>query len=263
MQIESYIIPSELSSLVIADSWEKIDAPYSGAATYRLEQATGEGAYLKILPVPHREPLEQYLKKLKWLKGKLNVPEVIYYAKTERFELLLMSEMIGIDGSSALHKENPEQVVRNLAEGLKEVHRIGVQDCPFDCTLAKRLERIKQKVDRGTINKEKLEKEFSDNFDHLYQALMTNTPSCEELVFTHGDYSAPNVMIHQNAVSGFVDLADAGISDKYRDLSAAYYSIIRNYGQPWTNVFFDEYGLSTVDQAKIEYYDLLEAFDYD
>lgn len=59
-------------------------------------------------------------------------------------------------------------------------------------------------------------------------------------------------------ISGFIDLADAGISDKYRDLSAIHRSLIRNFGAEWVNSFYEEYGMIEVDFEKLKFYDLVE-----
>jgi len=259
VNIESFVIPHALSAL-ICEGWEKIHAPYSGASIYRVEQAEGGTGFLKILPVPHREPLEQYSQKLQWLESRLSVPAVLHYSKDERFEYLLMSEVEGIDGSDSVFKEDPAFIIRKLAEALKQVHAVDINDCPFDYTLPKRLIEIKQKTESGEIDKKKLEEELGDRFDNLYQRLMANPFSSEDLVFTHGDYSVPNIIIRGTDISGFIDLADAGVADKYRDLAAMHYSIIRNHGEQWTGLLYEEYGIANVDLEKIRYYELLEAF---
>ncbi|UVI29366.1 APH(3') family aminoglycoside O-phosphotransferase [Paenibacillus spongiae] len=259
MQIESFTLPNELAVL-IREGWEKIHAPYSGASTYRVEQVTGSTGFLEILPIPHREPLAQYSQKLRWLAARLPVPNVIHYSKDERFEYLLMSEIKGIDGSDARFKENPAFIIRKLAQALKQVHAVEINDCPFDCRLHARLNEIVRKVEAGAINKESIEEEFEDRFDHLYQRLISHPYSTEDLVFTHGDYSVPNVIIRGTDISGFIDLADAGVADKYRDLAAIHYSIIRNHGEEWTGLFYEEYGISNVDLEKIRFYDLLDGF---
>jgi aminoglycoside phosphotransferase len=185
---------------------------------------------------------------------------LFYSPKDENLEYLLMSEVVGIDASDSTYKENPEFLIRKLGEALKQVHKIEINDCPFDYTLNKRLKEIIQKTEAGMINRKRLEEEFNDSFENLYQTLITTTFSSEYLVFTHGDYSVPNVVIHNRSISGFIDLADSGVADKYRDLAAMHYSIIRNHGEQWTGLLYEEYGITNVDLEKIKYYDLLEAF---
>jgi aminoglycoside phosphotransferase len=79
------------------------------------------------------------------------------------------------------------------------------------------------------------------------------------LVFTHGDYCLPNIMLKDGAVSGFLDLGRAGIADRYTDLALAARSIRHNMGdERLVNLFFHAYGLGEVDWRKVDYYILLD-----
>jgi aminoglycoside phosphotransferase len=80
------------------------------------------------------------------------------------------------------------------------------------------------------------------------------------LIFTHGDYCLPNIIIHEGKLNGFIDWGRAGIADKYQDIALVVRSIIRNFGKKYTNMFLDEYGLVQFDRARIEYYQLLDEF---
>src|SRR5919202_4271847 len=62
----------------------------------------------------------------------------------------------------------------------------------------------------------------------LFQTLRLTRPHAEDLVFTHGDYCLPNIMIDAGQVAGFLELGSAGIGDRYRDLALAARSITYN-----------------------------------
>ena len=92
-------------------------------------------------------------------------------------------------------------------------------------------------------------------------------------MFTHGDYCFPNVILRESsgeqgfptdgpglALSGFVDCGRAGVADPYQDLALCARSVVRNLGAEWVPVFFAEYGLSVVDQERIDFYTLLDEF---
>jgi len=77
-----------------------------------------------------------------------------------------------------------------------------------------------------------------EKVEDLYLHLVTKRVSLvEELGFTHGDYSLPNVLIHNGKINGFIDVGNSGIADIYQDLAIATKSIIRNYGKEWVSSF--------------------------
>jgi aminoglycoside phosphotransferase len=82
----------------------------------------------------------------------------------------------------------------------------------------------------------------------------------EDLVFTHGDYCLPNIIIDEELceVVGFVDLGHAGIADRYHDVALCLRSIQYNIGEGYSQVLLNTYGLfTTCDANKFVFYDLL------
>ena len=91
--------------------------------------------------------------------------------------------------------------------------------------------------------------------------LEENRPE-EELVFSHGDYCLPNIFIKDGHVSGFIDLGNCGVADKYQDIALCYRSLLHNYGEKEYKDFkpemlFEELGIEP-DWKKIKYYILLD-----
>lgn len=89
---------------------------------------------------------------------------------------------------------------------------------------------------------------------------MRTRPATEDLVFTHGDYCLPNVVINGDAVSGFIDLGLAGVADRYQDLALGARSLTYNFGLEWVPLFFETYGIVQPAQARIDFYKLLDEF---
>lgn len=48
------------------------------------------------------------------------------------------------------------------------------------------------------------------------------------LVFSHGDFCMPNILLDGNKIAGFIDLGDAALSSKWRDLSLIQWSLTKN-----------------------------------
>ena len=96
----------------------------------------------------------------------------------------------------------------------------------------------------------------------LFKHLLANQPQDEELVFTHGDYCLPNIFLDPQLrrVNGFIDWGRAGIADRYQDLALAARSLTYNVGPGWEPLLWQAYGLTTVEEEKIAFYQLLDEF---
>lgn len=92
----------------------------------------------------------------------------------------------------------------------------------------------------------------------MYASLEERRPDEQELVFTHGDYYLPNILLQGKRISGFIDLDRAGIADRYNDLAIASRSIAYNLGADYEQCFFLAYGIENVDEEKIEYYRMMD-----
>lgn len=72
----------------------------------------------------------------------------------------------------------------------------------------------------------------------------------------HGDYCLPNVLIDAGEASGFVDLGELGVADRWWDLAVATWSITWNLGPGHETLFLSEYG-AELDRDRLEFDRLL------
>lgn len=195
-----------------------------------------------------------------WLQGRLPVPEVIAFEQDGERDWLLMS---AIPGRDAAHQSEapPDRLVILLAQGLAHIHSLPPSDCPFDHSLDREIETARHNLINGRVDE--------DDFDEvrqgrsaadLFDELLRLRPAGEEIVFTHGDYCLPNILIDGDAVSGFIDWGRAGRGDLYRDIALALRSIRFNLGAEFERPFLEAYGITRPDTAKIEYFQLLDEF---
>lgn len=100
------------------------------------------------------------------------------------------------------------------------------------------------------------------SLEMLIDKLQKSVPSIEDLVFTHGDYCLPNVIINEGLFSGFADLGRAGVADRHQGLIAlALRSLGRNFDSSYEKLFLKHYGLvDEFNQELIEFYNLLDEF---
>jgi aminoglycoside phosphotransferase len=100
-------------------------------------------------------------------------------------------------------------------QGLKMIHNIDIKNCPFDQRLSIKLKEAGFRAANRLVDE--------DDFDSIHQGkkavdllqeLFVKKPIDEDLVFTHGDYCLPNIMISNGDLSGFIDWDRGGIADR-------------------------------------------------
>jgi aminoglycoside phosphotransferase len=252
-------LPEPLENLIGGYTRRQATIGMSTAATYRLERAGHPALYLKIdRNNPRRElPTEKAV--LSWLAGKLPVPEVLFFGEDDCTDYLLMSAIPGFNAVDIRGAIPDTGLVRLLARGLQIVHSVPVENCPFDCSLDTKIKMAKFNVSHNLVREDLFDEGRRDtSAAEFFKELGLRQRHEEDLVFTHGDYCLPNIVIDGDRVAGFIDLAGAGIADRYQDIALGLRSIRYNLGPGFEQIFLNEYGIARPDQEKIEYYRLLD-----
>ncbi len=84
-------------------------------------------------------------------------------------------------------------------------------------------------------------------------------PASEDLVVCHGDYCFPNVLLDDaGAITGYLDLGELGIADRWWDVAIGAWSTTWNVGPGWEDLFYEAYGIER-DDERITFYRLLYA----
>ncbi|HTK97017.1 MAG TPA: APH(3') family aminoglycoside O-phosphotransferase [Pseudomonadales bacterium] len=195
--------------------------------------------------------------RLRWLAGRVPVPQVIVYERVDSECYLLTQALEGVAAHAVTQRL---EAVRALAEGLRLLHGLDVRTCPFDARLAVTMAKARANALAGRVD----ESDFDDarlgrTARDLLGELEATRPEIEDLVVTHGDYCLPNVILRGGAVAGFIDVGRAGVADRHQDFACAARSIAYNYGDAFVAPFFDAYGVAP-DPARIEFYQLLDEF---
>ena len=227
-----------------------------------------DDAVLKI--VNFRERNEAVIRMMKWLEEKnVPAPRVLAYEKEDGYEYLLMSKVSGKMSCDPYCMSRPEEMIKALADGMKLLWSVDISDCPRIMDLDVELKEAEYRVKNGLVDVEDAEPEtfgeggFKDPSE-LLTWLKEHHPESEP-VLSHGDYCLPNVLMENGKFSGFIDLAEAGVGDKWRDIALGYRSLKHNtdgtYGKVYLDIdpnkLFDELGI-TPDWDKINYYILLD-----
>jgi len=224
---------------------------------------------LKIEKISEQSDREYHI--LEWLADKLPVPEVIVFERKDGFNYLLMTRLKDSMACENITAEQIDFIVEALADGLKQLWCVDINDCSFDSILDNRLKTAKYNIDNNLVNvddfnDDTLGPDGFESVDDLYTFLIQNRPD-EDLVFSHGDYCLPNVFIRDNKAVGFLDLGKAGIADRWQDIALCVRSLKYNIcdlsGIPYEqylilkNKLYDLLGVKE-DKEKLRYYILLD-----
>jgi aminoglycoside phosphotransferase len=232
----------------------------SGSTVYQITNWNEKSAYLKIAPTIWHMTLRPELNALEWLQNRFPVPQLLYYEEYNGLDFLITSELTGLDASKDLLLSNPNELVGIYARGIKELHKLDIQNCPLNQTLSVRLQDAGRRVMEGIADEFNVEEENKHRTPlDILNELLISQPVHEDLVFTHGDYCLPNLIIDNSQVSGMIDLGKAGIADRYQDISLAIRSLRHNYKTDmYKDLFLECYGMNELDEHKLKYYILLD-----
>lgn len=229
----------------------------SDAKIYSILTEDNRKLILKTQP----SSLENEYSNYKWLEKRTKVPEVIFYSRHNKTDFLCMTELRGYSLDHFIGEISPDEVIRRFSETLKSLHSLVLDQTTLVQNLDQRLLQAEKNLKENRIDISELEPENKDlGLINLHEKLLSLKPSTHELVFTHGDYCFDNLIFDNEKFSGFIDLGNAGVADKYQDIALAVRSITHEFGKDLVSLFFDVYGLNHIDYKKIEFYQLLDEF---
>lgn len=237
--------------------WTPIIIGRSDAKVWRITLTDGAMVFLKS---ERRHPLGEIpgeIERLEWLtRMGFKAPRVIDTAETEGQVFLLMTAVPGEDLTHGI--DEPEALCRVYAQGLKRLHALDPSACPFDHGLDARLAQAEARMAAGLVD----ESDFDTAHEgwsarQVFDWLVANRPGPGERLVTHGDASAPNIMMLDGRFSGMVDCGRLGVADLWQDLALACRSIAYNVGERHVAGFLAAYGASW-DEAKYRYYCALD-----
>lgn len=265
---ESLALPQEIEDHLRGSTLSQVTIGLSGSDVYRLLAVGQPARYLKVGRGYAARELAAERDRLEWLRGRLSVPRVLAFTREGERAALLLSEVPGLMACDPAFADDIPALIGLYADALRQVHQLDHSACPFsacpcDVRLDRRLVEAGQRTRAGLIKVEAFDASRQGIAPTvLYERLLRERPANEELVFTHGDYCLPNVLIdhERNCVSGYIDWSRAGVADRYTDLALAARSLAYNFGPGYEPLFWDAYGLEEVDAAKVTYYQLLDEF---
>ena len=198
----------------------------------RPERGTDEPhLFVKWNPLSSGESLAAEADRLGWLAGIHPVPQIVALAATHEDEALITHALPGVSAVDPRWQADPNTALRGLGEGLRKLHELPVDDCPFDWGVRHRM--IADGIPDGAV---------------------PEAPPIDKLVVCHGDPCAPNTLLDTSgAFLAHVDTARVGAADRWADLAVMTLSFEWNYKNYDERVFWDAYGVAP-DAERIAYY---------
>lgn len=229
--------------------------------TWRLEHPDGRVRFAKVdlgddtLFYP---TLRAEKERMVWAAAYLPVPRVVDLTELHGATVLLTEALPGRDGTDEVWRADLPALVRALAEGLAAFHAAVEEEwCPFRYDNERALDHVAGRVAGGLIHTEGMHEEHRHlTPETALEQLVHGRPDFEDLVVCHGDYCPPNELLVDGLVTGFVDLGELGVADRWRDIALGAWSMTWNFGPGYEPLFYEAYGVEP-DAARIAYYRLL------
>ena len=222
---------------------------------------------LKVRPENDWDTVDTQI--LRWLKGKLPVPDVAAHAVQDGRDWLLMTRIRGKELCNPSVMENPVLLLDCMAEALHLLWSVPAADCPFERPVEGNLEHAEKAIREGRFDTSDCEPETFGpggfgSPEELVDWLKTHRPA-QDAVLTHGDFCLPNLFTDGKHFSGYIDLGRAGVCDRWMDLALGWRSLKHNsdghYGKIYPKINPDDLFRAAgvpKDEEKLRYYILLD-----
>ena len=181
----------------------------------------------------HTDKSYETVRMMQWLENKIPSPKIICCEIHNDKLYTLMSRINGKMACDEYYMEQSDKMVGLLAEGLKALWNIDISDCPRTLPVDYDLNIAQQFVSEKKVDEKKLDLALLKKFglkkpEEILAWLKTHIPDTEP-VLSHGDYCLPNILLENDCISGYIDLGDCAVSDKWKDISMCYISLKNNF----------------------------------
>lgn len=250
----NYELCEEILDFIKDAKLEEISIGCSDSQVFKIEK--NDNTY--FLKIAKLGLLTSEYNALNWLNGKLLVPKITLYTVSNEIEYLITEKISGEMVCSDNIINDYKKGLKVIADAFNNIYKVDIKNCPFNVALDYKLNLVKSNVEKGLIKYEELSENTKARFKDLNEIInyLFENRFEEDLCFSHGDTSLPNIFCDNGKFSGFIDVGECGIADKWFDLAICQKSIKRNYGENAINEFYNELNIIP-DYNKINYYLLM------
>ncbi len=195
---------------------------------------------------------------MRWLSGKLKVPEVVVAAASDEAEYMITRVVPGRPLSDLTIDRHAGLM---LQEALRRVQAVPIDDCPFDSSVAVRLRELDYLLVRGLIDEDCDLTQWPGLATpaDLRQLLQATIPE-EDLVFSHGDLGDSNVFLDGSDDLYFIDVGRGGKADRWLDIAFVHRDLREAISDRMAANFLAHLGGPDHPQTRLFYEQLDELF---
>jgi kanamycin kinase len=254
--VASETVPAHVRDAYAEWRWTPAWSYNDVVTTWRLER-DGETRYVKVKASDATITLRNEAAAMRWASKYLRVPEVLDDGSVDGLDWLVTAEMAGVPATQDARRPTPEVLVPIVARGLRRFHEtLPVDDCPFRFTVRAAIDVARRRLAEGREKWDDLHEEHKHmTVEEAVARLEATAPAHEDLVVCHGDYCYPNVFIEGEEVTGYLDLGELGVADRWWDVATGMWSTTWNVGPGYEELFAASYGVD-VDEDKLAYFRL-------
>lgn len=237
--------------------FEPITLGCSEASVFRVLRGDRVVAYAKQCRGVFREGLRGEIDRLRWLEGRLRVPELLG-SGDGAWVFMVTAVCEGVPACDPPHRLAPGTTVRVLASAMRQLHALPTEGCPFDARLPRLLAEARRRVAMGWVDQSDFDPERRGwTAAEVLAEVERTAPDSQDLVSTHGDPCLPNVLLNGERLGGWIDVGEFGVGDRHRDLALIVRSAERNLGAGWGEQLLLAYG-GPIDERRLTFYRLLD-----
>ena len=253
-------LPESLLVRLDHSSIGDIESGRLGNGSVKVVDRLAGPAYLKVATgSTAAEDLRREADRLRWIDGRLSVPDVLFFEDGD-VTFLVLAEVPGSPAHVWIDALGPTAVLAMLAESLREIHELPIEDCPFDGLLDLEIQQAERRLSDGLVDEAQFVDAVGRAPGQTLEWLRERQHLVTDIVFTHGDFCMPNVMVDGGRVSGVLDWGVAGLADRHRDFMSIEVTLRRNLGLEWVSRFYEMYGEMEVDEERVQLYSVLDQY---
>ncbi len=214
------------------------------ARVYYIEKEGG--LYVKTAP---RGSLSREATMAAYFHRKGLGPAVLSYQSAE-YDWLLTESAVGEDATHPDLLSRPEWLCDTIAEALRALHELPFDDCPVPDRMGEYFATVEQGYAGGRFDAALFSARVAPvSADEAYACFSAARDGLCDRVLLHGDYCLPNIILHNDAVSAFIDVGNGGVGDRHIDLFWGAWTLEYNLKTPRYGArFLDAYGRDKVNR---------------